>query len=187
VIGEDFGGAGLRVHLELAHVHAVREGEVGRVVERALFAEHGYAAVALKDIVKAAKVNGASVNYHFGDKRNLYREVIERSQGVVVSGKGWRQALACIPATPPTRDKSGTAFPSAGAALSIIRTARAPCSHSSGGRTIISLSLATALKELLNLFNCLAAGQRGFPQARREILVQTQCDLVLGDCSHPVA
>lgn len=44
-----------------------------------LFAERGYAVVALKDIVKAAKVNGASVNYHFGDKRNLYRKVIEQS------------------------------------------------------------------------------------------------------------
>jgi AcrR family transcriptional regulator len=43
-----------------------------------LFAERGYAGVALKDIVKAARVNGAAVNYHFGDKRNLYRKVIER-------------------------------------------------------------------------------------------------------------
>jgi AcrR family transcriptional regulator len=47
-------------------------------VSARLFAERGYAGVALKDIVKAARVNGASVNYHFGDKRNLYREVIER-------------------------------------------------------------------------------------------------------------
>lgn len=44
-----------------------------------LFAEHGYAAVTLKDIVKAAKVNVAAVNYHFGDKRNLYRNVLEQS------------------------------------------------------------------------------------------------------------
>lgn len=43
-----------------------------------LFAERGYAAVALKDVVRAARVNGAAVNYHFGDKRNLYRKVIER-------------------------------------------------------------------------------------------------------------
>lgn len=33
----------------------------------------------LKDVVSAAKVNGASVNYHFGDKENLYRKIIERS------------------------------------------------------------------------------------------------------------
>lgn len=44
-----------------------------------LFAERGYAAVTLKDVVDAAKVNGASVNYHFGDKQNLYRKIIERS------------------------------------------------------------------------------------------------------------
>lgn len=43
-----------------------------------LFSERGYAAVTLKDVVEAAKVNGAAVNYHFGDKRNLYRQVIER-------------------------------------------------------------------------------------------------------------
>ncbi len=43
-----------------------------------LFAERGYAGVALKDIVRAARVNGAAVNYHFGDKRSLYRQVIER-------------------------------------------------------------------------------------------------------------
>jgi AcrR family transcriptional regulator len=46
-----------------------------------LFEERGYAAVTLKDIVLAARVNGASVNYHFGDKRSLYRQVIERGLG----------------------------------------------------------------------------------------------------------
>lgn len=43
-----------------------------------LFAEHGYAGVALKDIIKEAGVNSAAVHYHFGDKRQLYRRVIER-------------------------------------------------------------------------------------------------------------
>jgi len=52
----------------------------GRILDAAerLFAERGYAGVALKDVVRAARVNGAAVNYHFGDKRNLYRKVIER-------------------------------------------------------------------------------------------------------------
>jgi TetR/AcrR family transcriptional regulator, regulator of cefoperazone and chloramphenicol sensitivity len=66
-----------------------------RIVDVAarLFAEQGYAAVSLKDIVKAAKVNGASVHYHFGDKRNLYRRVIEeslaaREQAVPLEGGG---------------------------------------------------------------------------------------------------
>ena len=42
----------------------------GRILDAAarLFVERGYAAVALKDIVAAAGVNGAAVNYHFGDK-----------------------------------------------------------------------------------------------------------------------
>lgn len=43
-----------------------------------LFTERGYAGVELKDIVKAARVNGASVHYHFGDKRRLYNKVIEQ-------------------------------------------------------------------------------------------------------------
>jgi AcrR family transcriptional regulator len=52
----------------------------GRILDASerLFAERGYGGVALKDVVRAARVNGAAVNYHFGDKRNLYRKVIER-------------------------------------------------------------------------------------------------------------
>lgn len=57
-----------------------RVGTPGHILDVAarLFAERGYAAVSLKDIVQAAGVNGAAVNYHFGDKRNLYRALIER-------------------------------------------------------------------------------------------------------------
>lgn len=58
--------------------YAVRTPALILDVAARLFEERGYAAVTLKDIVKAAKVNGASVNYHYGDKRNLYRQVIER-------------------------------------------------------------------------------------------------------------
>jgi len=52
-------------------------GQILDVAAR-LFSERGYAAVTLKDIVGEAKVNGAAANYHFGDKRSLYRAVIER-------------------------------------------------------------------------------------------------------------
>lgn len=41
-----------------------------------LFAEHGYAAVSLRQITAAAKVNLAAVNYHFYDKESLYRELL---------------------------------------------------------------------------------------------------------------
>lgn len=41
-----------------------------------LFAQHGYAGVSLRQITGAAKVNVASVNYHFYDKEGLYRELL---------------------------------------------------------------------------------------------------------------
>ncbi|RLB84713.1 MAG: hypothetical protein DRH15_04365 [Deltaproteobacteria bacterium] len=43
----------------------------------ALFAEKGYEAVTIREIVKAAGCNVAAVNYYFGQKRNLYLEVFE--------------------------------------------------------------------------------------------------------------
>jgi AcrR family transcriptional regulator len=47
------------------------------VAER-LFAEHGYAAVSLRDITAAAGANVAAINYHFGSKERLFEAVFER-------------------------------------------------------------------------------------------------------------
>jgi TetR/AcrR family transcriptional regulator, regulator of cefoperazone and chloramphenicol sensitivity len=41
-----------------------------------LFAERGVAATSVREIVQAAKVNVAAVNYYFGSKENLYLEVL---------------------------------------------------------------------------------------------------------------
>jgi AcrR family transcriptional regulator len=41
----------------------------------ALFANSGYHAVSVREITKAAGCNLAAVNYHFGNKQNLYFEV----------------------------------------------------------------------------------------------------------------
>ena len=41
-----------------------------------LFAERGYYAVMSKDICRAAGVNTAAVNYHFGGRDELYKEVL---------------------------------------------------------------------------------------------------------------
>jgi AcrR family transcriptional regulator len=50
-----------------------------RLIEAAghLFAEHGFKKVTVREIVAVARANVAAVNYHFGDKLGLYREVVE--------------------------------------------------------------------------------------------------------------
>ena len=41
-----------------------------------LFAERGYEAASIRAIVAKARVNQAAINYHFGGKDGLYREVL---------------------------------------------------------------------------------------------------------------
>ncbi|MGV2986266.1 TetR/AcrR family transcriptional regulator [Vibrio sp. E150_011] len=47
-------------------------------VAEALFTEHGYKGTSLRTLTSKAKVNVASVNYHFGDKKSLIRQLLNR-------------------------------------------------------------------------------------------------------------
>ncbi len=50
-----------------------------RLLEAAedLFGERGFKKVTVREICRAANANVAAVNYHFGDKAGLYREVLQ--------------------------------------------------------------------------------------------------------------
>ena len=54
-----------------------------------VFARRGFAAATIREIVERARANQAAVNYHFGGKENLYREVLRYSFRRVSGGEAW--------------------------------------------------------------------------------------------------
>lgn len=57
-----------------AQATATKERLIG--IARAQFAERGYEAVSLDDILKKANLTKGAIYHHFGDKKGLFREVV---------------------------------------------------------------------------------------------------------------
>jgi AcrR family transcriptional regulator len=51
-----------------------------------LFAQHGFGAVSVRDIARAARANVAAVNYHFDGKLGLYRAVVHSALQAMRAG-----------------------------------------------------------------------------------------------------
>jgi len=66
---------------------------------RALFAEHGFADVALEAIVRAAGVTRGALYHHFPDKTELFAAVFEQVEGEVATRMG--EAIASANQTDP--------------------------------------------------------------------------------------
>jgi TetR/AcrR family transcriptional regulator, regulator of cefoperazone and chloramphenicol sensitivity len=64
-----------------------------------LFAERGFKKVTVREISERAGANVAAVNYHFGDKLGLYREIVERA--IPVMEETTKLAVAAGKDAPP--------------------------------------------------------------------------------------
>jgi AcrR family transcriptional regulator len=78
---------------------AEHDGETRRrllEVASELFADRGLDGVTVRELCSAAGANVAAINYHFGDKLGLYRELVETA----IQGMRRSMALGPAPGTP---------------------------------------------------------------------------------------
>jgi AcrR family transcriptional regulator len=72
-------------------------GARARLIDAAerLFAEHGYHAVSLRNVMALAQVNVAAAHYYFGSKKNLLQAVLDRRAAQINHARKER-LLACL-------------------------------------------------------------------------------------------
>ncbi len=71
----------------MPHASSIETKEQILDVAECAIAENGYAGTTLRNVVSKANVNLAAVHYHFGSKEELFRAVVARISGPVVSGQ----------------------------------------------------------------------------------------------------
>ena len=91
-----------------------------------LFADRGFKKVTVRDICRVARANVAAVNYHFGDKGGLYREVLQL-------------AIETMRATTDAARAAGRGLPAEERLREYIRVSLCRATHSSAAHWISRL------------------------------------------------
>jgi AcrR family transcriptional regulator len=74
-----------------------------------LFAQHGYAAVGIREIAERAKANIAAIKYHFGSKSELYLATVRRAMSRGEAAAAWDALRGFEPDGTLARDSHGAA------------------------------------------------------------------------------
>ncbi len=92
--------------LELPEAESTRTRLLKAAAE--VFAEHGYESATIRQICTRANANVALVNYHFGDKLELYTEVLRFSLQPGAAGAGFSLPLGTAEPTAALRQIVGS-------------------------------------------------------------------------------
>lgn len=126
--------------LELTPAVSPAPDEPGTTEERLLaaaerrFAERGFAATSVRDITTEAGTSVAAINYHFGSKENLYRELFVRRLGAMRE-----QRLGAIRQVVAAAERAGTAIDPARLLRAFADAFLEPVADPERGRDLVKL------------------------------------------------